>query len=497
MRCIIWVLVLAGMCPGCAGAQVLSHRPASQPASSLPQPAPPVIRSTSMSLTVPVGTPLKVTLDQEVRIQKVGQPVRGKMAEPVYVFDTLVVPAGSEVLGRVAEIKSISKKERTLAGMNADFSPPHQVRLEFNELVLANGRHVPLQTVVSPGSGGVLQFVPANANRQSKTNAAKNAASRKISAARQEVKRQWDTARQQIHEPGKMHRLKRLAVAQLPYRPQYIDSGAGFNADLQRPLDFGVELLRPDELADIGNQPPPGSVVHALLTTPLNSKTSKKGDPVEAVISQPLLVSNHLFLPQGSRLKGSVLEVRPARRLGRNGQLRIVFHQVVPASGVAEQAEQKVEASLEGVEVARGQHLSLDSEGGAQVTTPKTRYLATGIAVMLAASSVSPEHEHDADAVLGGGRGGGDVAGGAANGASGFRFLGTIVGALAHSRAVTSGLGFYGAGMSVYSHFLARGRDVVYPKDMEMVVGLGTRDSRTSSAAEPALPPVPGRIGPL
>ena len=85
------------------------------------------------------------------------------------------------------------------------------------------------------------------------------------------------------------------------------------------------------------------------------------------MISQPLVVSDHLFLPQGSRLKGSVLESRPARRLGRNGQLRIVFHQVVPPNGI----QQTVEASLEGVAVAKGEHLSLDSEGGAQVTHPE------------------------------------------------------------------------------------------------------------------------------
>src|SRR5207249_220342 len=87
-------------------------------------------------------------------------------------------------------------------------------------------------------------------------------------------------------------------------------------------------------------------------------------------------------LPQGSHLKGSVLQVRPARRLERNGQLRIVFHQVVPPGGI----EQRVEASLEGVDVAKGEHLSLDSEGGAQVTSPRTRYLSTGISVMLASS---------------------------------------------------------------------------------------------------------------
>jgi hypothetical protein len=51
-----------------------------------------------------------------------------------------------------------------------------------------------------------------------------------------------------------------------------------------------------------------------------------------------------------------------------------------------------------------------------------------------------------------------------------------IVGIAAHSRVVSAGFGSYGAAMSIYSHFLARGRDVVYPKDMAMVIGLGTRE---------------------
>jgi hypothetical protein len=434
--------------------------------------------SDSIPLTLPPGTPLKVALDREVRIQKVGQPVHGKVVEPVYSFDKVVVPAGSEVTGKIASIDGVSKMKRTVAAMNADFSPYRQVHIEFDELVLADGRHLPLHTVVSPASQGVLQFVPANVKENTGAAAeAKHAASRKISEVRQEVRREWDVAKQQLHEPGKMHRLERMGVAKLPYHPQYMDSGTSFNADLQTPLDFGTERLEAEALSAIGNPPPSGSVVHALLVTPLNSATAKKGEPVEAVISQPLVVSGKLFLPQGSHIKGSVLQVRPARRLNRNGQLRIVFHQVIPLDGI----EQKVEASLEGVEVAKGEHLSLDAEGGAQVTTPRTRYLTTAIAVALAASSTSDGHDHDSYRA---GSGGGDAGGGAVNGASGFGFVGTIVGAFAHSRVVASGFGFYGAAMSVYSHFLARGRDVVYPKDMSMVIGLGTRDARPA-------PPVP------
>jgi len=424
---------------------------------------------------------LKVDLDQEVRVQKVGQPVHGKIVEPVYAFDKLVVPAGTQVVDKISAIDRVPKTRRTLAAMNGEFSPSRQVHIDFSELVMPDGRHLPLQTDVSPGSDGILQFVPANEKeKQSKKDEARSAASRKIGEAKKEVRRQWDAVKKQLHEPGKMHRLQRLAVAQLPYHPQYMDAGTSFNADLRRPLDFGTEPLTPALVEHIGTPPPSGSVVHAVLVTPLGSANSKKGDPVEAVITQPLVASDRLLLPEGSRLKGSVLQVRPARRPGRNGQLRIVFHQVVPPSGI----EEKVEASLEGVNVAKGEHLKLDSEGGAQVIAPKTRYLTTAISVMLASSSIGDGHEHDSDGGLSHG-GGGDVGSGAANGASGFRFVGTIVGALSHSRAVTSGFGFYGAAMSVYSHFLARGRDVVYPKDMSIMIGLGTREKPAAGVEPP------------
>lgn len=485
MRRILCVVLLISTCSIWTWAQTLSTRPAEPTQTSSvppPSPAPPQPAvSDSIPLTVPAGTPLKVALDQEVRIQKVGQPVHGKVVEPVYCFDKIVVPAGSEVTGKIASIDGVSKVQRTEAAMNANFSPYRQPHVEFDELVLADGRHLALQTTVSPASQGVLQFVPANAKENTGAAAeAKHSASRKIAEARQEARRQWDAAMQQLHEPGKMHRLKRLGVAQLPYHPQYMDAGTSFNADLKTPLDFGTEPLRPEQLSAIGNPPPSGSVVHALLVTPLDSATAKKGEPVEAVISQPLVVSNQLFLPEGSHIKGSVLQVRPARRLNRNGQLRVVFHQVVPPDGI----EQKIEASLEGVEVAKGEHLSLDAEGGAQVTTPRTRYLTTAIAVALASSSMSP----DRDARFHGGSGAGDPGAGAANGASGFGLLGTIVGVVARSRVVASGFGIYGAAMSVYAHFLARGRDVVYPKDMSMVIGLGTRDTRPAGPATPAQP---------
>jgi hypothetical protein len=44
--------------------------------------------------------------------------------------------------------------------------------------------------------------------------------------------------------------------------------------------------------------------------------------------------------------------------------------------------------------------------------------------------------------------------------------------------------------MSVYSHFLARGRDVVYLKDMSMMIGMGTKEKQLPAAgAEPTTNP--------
>lgn len=170
------------------------------------------------------------------------------------------------------------------------------------------------------------------------------------------------------------------------------------------------------------------------------------------------------MLPQGSVVRGTVLQVRPGRRLNRNGQLRIAFHDIVPPGG----REQRIETSLESVEVAKGDHLKLDSEGGAEITTPKSVYLGTSIQIALAAAS-------GLDRDAGHPNPSGDVGKNAANGLSGFGFVGTILTTAAHSRVVATGFGVYGAGLSLYSHFIIRGRDVVYPKYMTMVMGLGER----------------------
>jgi len=472
-------LLMAGLSCVAGAAQTLKERPPvgtpqkseEMPSSQQSVDAAPV----TMPMSIAAGTPIKVAIDSEVRIREVGQAIHAKTTDPIYAFDKLLIPAGTAVNGKVSAIDGVPKMVRTMQAANGNFSPVRQVHVQFDELVMSDGRKIPLHTVASPAPDGVLQFV--SANESAKKRKVQEATSSKVSAARQAIHQQWSDLQEKIHEPGKMHKVKRIVIAQLPVHPQYIDAGTSFNAILLQPLDFGTEAVKPEALTNIGAPPPTGSVVHARLETALSSATAKQGDPVEAVITEPLVASNHLILPEGSVIKGSVVQVAPARRLGRNGQLRILFREVAPPNGI----EQKVETNLEGVAVAKGEHLKLDNEGGAEVTTPRTRYLTTGLQVMLAASQASPDRDAGQ-----GGQSVGEAGNGAANGASGFKLVGAAIALGANSRVLRAGLGSYGAALSIYYHFLARGRDVVYPKDMAMVIGLGNRDGKSSNTAKPS-----------
>jgi hypothetical protein len=472
IRCVIREMVsvafLVSALLGAAAAQDapmphLSPGTARKPAPSAPNqpPAPQMV-----PLTVAKGTPLQVALDQEVRVRKVGQAIHARVVEPVYAFDHIVIPVGSEVTGQITRIATISGGKRTQAALNADFTPARKVEVRFNELVVA-GKQMTMETSVTPGSGQVIQFVPA-AESKDKKNVVKDAASQKTKQAKEQAKQEWDNAMKQLKTPGRMHRVERYVQAQLPVHPQYIPAGTTYFAELDQPLEFGQELMTPQMASTLGGPLPPGAVVHARLITPLTSATAKKGDPVEAVLTQPLLNSEkQLVLPQGSRIKGTVRQVQAARRMKKNGQLRIAFQELVPPDGV----EQKVEATLEAVQSGKEANVKLDSEGGAEATTPKTRYLSTGISLALAAASMRTDNDVD-HGVADTGSGTGARA---AGGVNGFKLVGLALGLAVRSRALGYTMGAYGAGLSVYSHFIARGQEVVFPKNTAMDIGVGTR----------------------
>ncbi len=451
-------LLLASACCGAAYAQAQNSAPAAtaNETQSVPT-APPTATSPAPAIQLDVAkdTPLQIALDKEVRLKNAGQALHGRIVEPVYAFDKLVIPVGTEVNGRVTTIEPVSVGKRTAAALDANFSPSHKFQVIFNELILPGGKHIPFEASITPGSGQVLDFVSSANERAQNSNGAKDVAAEKAKQAKQAAKQEWQAAMQQVKQPGKFHRFERYAVAQLPVHPQYIDAGTVYFAELQQPLDFGSEPLTSELAASIGAAPPPGSFVHARLLTPLSSATSHDGDEVEAIITQPLFAGTHLIYPQGTRLKGSVLQVRPASRLARSGQLRIAFHDMVLQDGVQE----KIEASLESVQAGRAQNVTLDAEGGAQAAPPKTRFLTTTVAVGLGAISFLGDTF-------------GDTGPRTAGGAGGYKLIGIAIGLAVHSQALGMAMGSFGAVRSIYTNFVARGPELVFPKNTAMQIGI-------------------------
>ena len=415
--------------------------------------------STTVPLVVPEGTVLQVALVDEVRIKKEGQEVRGRLVEPVYAFDQEVIPVGSEVLGRIVEIEGVSRKRRFFAALSFNFSPPRKVHVDFEEIILPDGLRIELEAEVTPGSGRPLQLITTGGNQGKRT--VKDVAVQHMKEQVQEAKRQWDEAVSQIKQPGKMERVGRYAMEQLPVRPQYLDAGTVYFAELLEPLDFGTKAYLPSA----AGAPLPASTLlaHAQLLTPLDSATTAKDAPVEAILSRPLLAGDRLLFPQGSLLKGTVVDVQRARSFKRNGHLRIGFNEFqLPG-----ELPQEVTMSIEGVQGGEEENVRLDSEGGTRSSNSRKRYVFTGVAVGLAAASHQDSDVEDG--VSSSAQGG--VREGVSGGAAAFRLAGAVAGAVVRSQSFSLWMGLFGAGRSVYSNFISRGREVTFPKGTAMEIG--------------------------
>jgi hypothetical protein len=427
-------------------------------------------------LKLPEGTSLRIAIDQRTRISHVGEAVQGHVVETVYAFDEPVIPSGTVATGRVTQIAPIPKLRRAQSYANGDFSPFHQYQVTFDRLTLPDGRELAIETTVAPGAAEVVHLVSKpQSSDDEKNEKNKSGRARAIDTAKEQVKdgvqetsASAHQAVDEIRTPGRMHRLKQYVLAQSPYRRQYLETGTRFNASLEQELDFGSETHSEDHLALLGSLPLMDTVLHARLVLEVSSATATRGSPVVAELTQPVYSADHrLLLPSGSRLIGQVVEARPARHLHRNGELRVIFEHIeVPGGNL-----QEVQGTLEGIEVNRAAHMKLDEEGGARATDSRTRYLSTGVALLMAAAAAHPDVDHStvdqAD----------DPAVRAGSGASGFGLAGTLIGLAAKSNAVSIVFSAYGASASIYTNFLSRGREVVLPKDAPLEIGLGISHS--------------------
>ena len=128
-----------------------------------------------------------------------------------------------------------------------------------------------------------------------------------------------------------------------------------------------------------------------------------------------------------------------------------------------------METTIEGIQSGQGDNASLDPEGGAKATSPKSRFITTGLSVSLA--------------IVGSG-GKNDVgdAGPAAGGATAFRLVGIAVGLAVRSHTLAILMSAYGGIRSIYTNFFGRGRNISFPKDTTMEIGFGGRTATPPSS---------------
>jgi hypothetical protein len=415
--------------------------------------------SENRTVTVDAGVPLHVVLDKRVSYTKTGRELHGHISQPVYVFDQIVVPAGTGVVGKIAEVHSVSKMKRFDALISGDFTPLRDAQVEFDALVLNGGKQIPIQSAGAMRDSAVVQMGGSAAQR--------SLWQRAKDSVRNTITTQKRSFEDMVRKPNKMERLKNGVLARLPIHPQVFEAGTQFVAELEAPIQVQLPPgppSPPTNLDEVGMRPPVDSILHARLNSALSSATNKWGDPVEAILTEPVFsAEHHLILPEGTLLLGAVLQAKAAQRFGQSGELRFSFKEIQLPSGV----RSKMRGELAAADGDKAANIKIDEEGGAHASSPKAKYLVP-LAIVLLAQTTG---ESDRDGINGGG--GGSVNNGIAGG--GFGLMGRLLALSSGSRFIAYGIGYYGAARSIYSRFIAHGRDVVFPRGTQIEIKVGTR----------------------
>lgn len=443
----------------------------------------------SIDLVVDAGRPLRVALDDRVRLQRTGQILTGTVLEPVYAYDRIVIPVGTRVRGHVSKIDSGSKFVQVRAYMSGNLSPAKHAVLQFDTLLMDDGSEMPIDTVVKGGFPNVRRSVaggrkpsdqmPADGNDDAKP----TLASRARSEIRQRTNDAVDGARQKVTDtvasikalgqPGQMARLRDAAVQQLPYHPQYIAKGTVYDAELSSSISFGRVV--PASRAPVGTAPAPDSILTARLKTTLDSANARRGDRFEAIITQPVFSADQqVILPEGTTLVGEVTLAAPARRYRRNGKLRFLFETV----HVPNQQPAPLLGALHSVDASDEDRVAVDDEGGATVTNAKTRFIAPALSLLTLRASIDRDGHSFADP-----DGDGTIknagSGAGSRGLGGFIGMGLIGAAVSQiTRPVGIAMGAYGAARTIYTNVLGKGREVVFQADTPIQVRLAPGPSK-------------------
>jgi hypothetical protein len=419
-------------------------------------------------LQVPSGAVLRVYLNSRLTI-RMGQPVSATLLDPVYAYDRIVLPAGSVIDGHISQLYPVSRWRHVSAILNGDFTPLARSAVRFESIHLATGRTVTLDSAEALPLDSV--FRPA---RPSKSKASAPATGRVAIAKHQvyhQIEGQLNGRSRGVYGvvlgPDRKDTLEELLVGRLPWHPQWVRKGTRFDAELNKPVSFGEVAIPVETAAIVRPSIPPDATVHARLLTVLNSRSSKPGDPVAAVLTEPLFGDNHrLLLPEGTQLSGSVKVVQPARMFHRGGRLRFTFENMAPPEGMlaagilsggVAPSSHPLQGQLSAAEQSTGS-IQVDREGEVKATESNARFLGPLLAGVAAARAQDNDNERHATGAPSSNRGGR-----ALGGFSGLGLLGTALAQSSHGAGTA--LGYWGLGISIYTNVISKGQETVFGKN--------------------------------
>jgi hypothetical protein len=419
---------------------------------------PGLLRGQAASVQIPSTTPLSVELLQHVPM-RTGEPLEGRLLYPVYVENRIAVPAGTVLRGSVIQLDS-DRSRRIHSRLRGDFTPFHVPVVRFDQLVLPDGALQPIVSNSAKDGVPILRLSPPPGKPKG------SFIRRQIAEEKQRLK----DAAALVTKPGRADRLVQFIYTQLPYHPERIETATSWTVELTQPLDLTVkndpqeggtdpvvhEESKQRVKAKLDAIKPPSDQniewrLRAYLQQTISSAHEKPGDTFQALVAEPVFDANHILLvPEGSVLAGQITQAKAARSFGRQGKLRFRFRELKFPTGFS----QPVEGTLAGADSNKSANLQMDSEGGVQPKS-QNRVIAPLVLTLLAGRALDDDGSQVAHSAVA---------------SNGFGIVGRIVGMAASSRNVAAGIGIYGAALSIYDLWLARGHDVVFVKNTRIEI---------------------------
>jgi hypothetical protein len=385
------------------------------------------------------GDRLEVQVERDSHM-KVGQTVKARTVYPLYVDNRLVVPAGTEVTGKIVGLNGVPKKKSLNAKLGGDFTPLHSAKIQFSDLVFTDGTDLAINTQPSSNGVEVVRFQAMSSEHRSSL-------VKKLWA--DAVGREKETVRT-FTAPGKKDRLRRAFYSELPYHPELLTEGTQFAVRFAAPVDVPMMQEPAEQAAKKGVDST--ATLAAELLDGISSKNAVRGEKVRAIVTEPLFNQNdQVQVPQGTLLLGEITQAHKAGKWGKGGELRFSFRELQFPAGF----RQKVHGAPVAIDAPASRDVELDAEGGVK---PAPRGLAAPLLMGLLATSAI--HEDEASIMH---------TGGASNG---FALIGRAAALAMKSNYVGAAIGFYGTGRTIYGRFLTHGQDVNFPKHTRIEVAL-------------------------